>query len=134
MYHKPAGLITTAKDPEGRPTVFEHLPDGLPRLISVGRLDLNTEGLLLLDQRWRAFAYVGTAWTGLERTCCVRVHKGDTGPQQIDAGRTSGKAGGRSSLKGVQYGSILASVDEQQTDSRNTWITMTLTEGKNREI
>ena len=136
LYHKPSGLITTAKDPEGRPTVFEHLPDGLPRLISVGRLDLNTEGLLLLTNDGALSRMLELPSTGLERTYRVRVHKGDTGPRnKLTLDERLEKLGEGLVWKGTRYGSIAASVDEQQkTDSRNTWITMTLTEGKNREI
>ena len=133
LYHKPAGLITTAKDPEGRPTVFENLPANLPRLISVGRLDLNTEGLLLLTNDGELSRSLELPATGLQRTYRVRVY-GDYGGIEV-LGKKLEKLKKGLFWKGVRYGSIEASVDEQQKqDGHNFWITMTLTEGKNREI
>lgn len=133
LYHKPAGLITTAKDPEGRPTVFEALPSNLPRLISVGRLDLNTEGLLLLTNDGELSRALELPATGLQRTYRVRVY-GDYGGIEV-LGKKLEKLKKGLFWKGVRYGSIEASVDEQQKqDGHNFWITMTLTEGKNREI
>lgn len=133
LYHKPAGLITTAKDPEGRPTVFEALPSNLPRLISVGRLDLNTEGLLLLTNDGELSRALELPATGLQRTYRVRVY-GDYGGIEV-LGKKLEKLKKGLFWKGVRYGAIEASVDEQQKqDGHNFWITMTLTEGKNREI
>lgn len=133
LYHKPAGLITTAKDPEGRPTVFENLPSNLPRLISVGRLDLNTEGLLLLTNDGELSRALELPATGLQRTYRVRVY-GDYGGIEV-LGKKLEKLKKGLFWKGVRYGAIEASVDEQQKqDGHNFWITMTLTEGKNREI
>jgi len=133
LYHKPPGLITTAKDPEGRTTVFQTLPSNLPRLISVGRLDLNTEGLLLLTNDGELSRALELPSTGLERTYRVRVY-GDYGGEDVLAKKLEKLKKGLF-WKGVRYGSIQASVDEQQkADGHNYWITMTLTEGKNREI
>jgi 23S rRNA pseudouridine2605 synthase len=133
MYHKPPGLITTAKDPEGRTTVFETLPSNLPRLISVGRLDLNTEGLLLLTNDGELSRALELPSTGLKRTYRVRVY-GDYGGEDVLAKKLEKLKKGLF-YKGVRYGSIDASLDEQQKmDGHNYWITMTLTEGKNREI
>ncbi len=133
LYHKPPGLITTAKDPEGRPTVFENLPANLPRVISVGRLDLNTEGLLLLTNDGELSRMLELPSTGLARTYRVRVHGGRGGIPGLTKKLTILKEG--LVWKGIRYGSIEATVDEQQKqDATNTWITMTLTEGKNREI
>ena len=133
LYHKPPGLITTAKDPEGRTTVFETLPSNLPRLISVGRLDLNTEGLLLLTNDGELSRALELPSTGLKRTYRVRVY-GDYGGGDVLAQKL-GKIKKRVFYKGGRYGSNDASLDEQQKmDGHNYWITMTLTEGKNREI
>ncbi|HAJ90375.1 MAG TPA: pseudouridine synthase [Rhodospirillaceae bacterium] len=133
LYHKPPGLITTAKDPEGRTTVFETLPTNLPRLISVGRLDLNTEGLLLLTNDGELSRALELPATGLKRTYRVRVY-GDYGGEDVLAKKLEKLKKGLF-WKGVRYGAIDASVDEQQkADGHNYWITMTLTEGKNREI
>ena len=133
LYHKPPGLITTAKDPEGRTTVFETLPSNLPRLISVGRLDLNTVGLLLLTNDGELSRALELPSTGLKRTYRVRVY-GDYGGEDVLAKKLEKLKKGLF-YKGVRYGSIDASLDEQQKmDGHNYWITMTLTEGKNREI
>ena len=133
LYHKPAGLITTNKDPEGRPTVFEYLPDNLPRLISVGRLDLNTEGLLLLTNDGELSRALELPSTGLERTYRVRVHGGRGGGEALAKKLATLEEG--FVWRGIRYGSIIAKIDEQQKDDGyNTWITMTMTEGKNREI
>lgn len=133
LYHKPPGLITTAKDPEGRPTVFENLPANLPRVISVGRLDLNTEGLLLLTNDGELSRMLELPATGLARTYRVRVHGGRGGIPALTKKLAILKEG--LVWKGIRYGSIDAQVDEQQKqDATNIWITMTLTEGKNREI
>lgn len=133
LYHKPPGLITTAKDPEGRTTVFETLPSNLPRLISVGRLDLNTEGLLLLTNDGELSRALELPSTGLKRTYRVRVY-GDYGGEDVLVKKLEKLKKGLF-WKGVRYSSIEANLDEQQkADGHNYWITMTLTEGKNREI
>jgi len=124
-YHKPRGLLTTKKDPQGRPTLFEQLPPELPRLISIGRLDLNSEGLLLLTndgELARRLELPSSAWVRRYR---VRVH-GD-----VDQAQLASLARGIE-LEGVRYGPINASLDRKKGD--NCWITMGLTEGKNREI
>ena len=125
IYHKPAGLVTTHKDPQGRPTVFEKLPKSLPRVISVGRLDLNSEGLLLLtnDGEWARKMELPSSH--LERTYRVRVH-----------GNLSGEVVSRLSkgvkIDGIQYQPAKITIEKKQ--GTNTWIQITLTEGKNREI
>ncbi len=124
-YHKPRGLVTTAKDPEGRPTVFASLPKHLPRVISVGRLDLNSEGLLLLTNDGELARRMELPATGWLRRYRVRL-KGLADPQSL-ASLARGIE-----VDGVRYGPIQAALDRQQGD--NAWITMTLTEGKNREI
>ncbi|TDQ78822.1 23S rRNA pseudouridine2605 synthase [Dongia mobilis] len=125
LYYKPKGLMTTARDPEGRPTVFERLPPEMPRVISVGRLDLNSEGLLLLTNDGELARRLELPSTGWIRRYRVRVN-GRIDPKildQVKAGLT---------IEGVRYGPIEAAVDRQQ--GANAWITMGLTEGKNREI
>lgn len=124
-YHKPAGLITSHNDPQGRPTVFDELPDGLPRVISVGRLDLNSEGLLLLTNDGdlaRSLELPSRGWTRRYR---VRVH----GKVDEDKLRSLKKG---VEVEGIRYGSIDAKFDKEQ--GSNAWLTVTLTEGKNREI
>lgn len=125
LYYKPKGLMTTARDPEGRPTVFERLPPEMPRVISIGRLDLNSEGLLLLTndgELARRLELPSTAWVRRYR---VRVN-GRIDPTILD------KVKSGITIEGVRYGPIEAAVDRQQ--GANAWITMGLTEGKNREI
>jgi 23S rRNA pseudouridine2605 synthase len=126
LYHKPPGQITTAKDPQGRPTVFDALPKTLPRLISIGRLDLNTEGLLLLTNDGdlsRTLELPSTAWV---RTYRVRVHG------KVNEKRLASLKNGLT-WNGVRYGSIDARLEKKQ-DSANAWLTISLTEGKNREV
>lgn len=124
-YHKPRGLVTTHRDPQGRPTVFAALPADLPRVISIGRLDLNSEGLLLLTNDGtlaRRLELPSTAWVRRYR---VRVHGG------IDAASLEKLAEGIT-IEGIAYGPIGATVDREQRS--NTWLTVALREGKNREI
>jgi 23S rRNA pseudouridine2605 synthase len=124
-YHKPTGLLTSHRDERGRPTVFERLPAGLPRVVSVGRLDLNSEGLLLLTNDGTLARAMELPSRGWLRRYRVRVH-GTVDPARLgalDAGVT---------IDGVNYGPIRAALDRQQAS--NAWITMSLREGKNREI
>ena len=124
-YHKPDGLVTTHKDPEGRPTVFEHLPPGLPRVISVGRLDLTSEGLLLLTNDGALSRQLELPAMGWLRRYRVRVHGG------VDPKKLVRLAEGMV-VDGVKFGPIEASVDS--TQRANTWLSVSLREGKNREI
>jgi len=124
-YHKPAGLVTTHKDPQGRRTVFDALRQQLPRVISVGRLDLNSEGLLLLTNDGALARRLELPETGWTRRYRVRVH-GTPDPKQLAA-----LAKGIT-VEGVQYGPIQASVD--RAVGSNTWLSVALKEGKNREI
>jgi len=124
-YHKPKGLITSHRDPEGRPTVFERLPADLPRLISVGRLDIASEGLLLLTNNGELARHLelpSTAWTRRYR---VRVHG------SVDVAALQRLAQGVT-IEGVSYGPVEARLDRVQ--GANAWITMALKEGKNREV
>src|SRR5438067_3281326 len=125
MFHKPRGLVTTSADTHGRPTIFGALPKDLPRLISVGRLDLNTEGLLLLTNDGglaRALELPATAWLRRYR---VRAH-GKVTQEQLDALRDG------VTVDGINYGPIEATLDREQPS--NVWITFAIREGKNREV
>ena len=125
LYHKPVGLVTTVRDPQGRPTVFGSLPANMPRVISVGRLDLNSEGLLLLtnDGEWARKMELPSSH--LKRTYRVRVHGKvpEDLVEQLAKGRT---------IAGVHYAPCEVKIDKG-TNS-NSWLIMTLEEGKNREI
>ncbi len=125
LYHKPAGLVTTNSDPEGRPTVFENLPEELPRVMSIGRLDINTEGLLLLTNDGGLARVLELPTTGWLRRYRVRAY-GDIDQPALDALKEG------IAVDGVLYGAIDATLDRKQ--GHNAWITMGLREGKNREI
>jgi 23S rRNA pseudouridine2605 synthase len=123
--HKPRGLMTTHADPEGRPTVFDNLPEGLPRLISIGRLDFNTEGLLLLTNDGglaRALELPDTGWLRRYR---VRAH-GEVTQAQLDELKKGVE------VDGVKYGSIDATLERDQ--GANVWLVFAIREGKNREV
>jgi 23S rRNA pseudouridine2605 synthase len=124
-YHKPDGLVTTHKDPEGRSTVFEKLPAELPRVISIGRLDLTSEGLLLLTNDGALSRQLELPATGWLRRYRVRVHGG------VDPAKLERLAEGMV-VDGVKFGPIEAVVDSKQR--ANTWLSVSLREGKNREI
>ena len=126
LYHKPAGLVTTHKDERGRETVFDALPENLPRVVSVGRLDLNTEGLLLLTNDGALSRFLELPSTGWTRKYRVRVI-GRVNPKRLEALEKG------ITVDGVKYGSIKAQLD-QQTEGANSWLTLSLKEGKNREI
>ena len=129
-YHKPTGLMTTHNDPKGRPTVFQSLPKDLPRLISVGRLDLNSEGLLLLTndgELSRALETPSNAWVRRYRARAF----GDTTQAKLDTLKDG------VTVEGVKYGSIEAKIDKAHDKAgggKNVWITVSLSEGKNREV
>lgn len=124
-YHKPAGLVTTHKDPEGRPTVFDHLPEGLPRVVSIGRLDFNTEGLLLLTNDGELARHLELPSTGWLRKYRVRAF-GTVTQAQLDALKEGIE------IDGIRYGPIEATLDS--TQGRNNWLSIGLREGKNREV
>lgn len=126
LYHKPAGLVTTHKDEQGRDTVFNALPPELGRVISVGRLDLNTEGLLLLTNDGGLARYLELPTTGWSRRYRVRVLG------KVNEDRLKGLKGGIT-VDGVNYQSIDAKI-EKATNRANQWLSVGLREGKNREI
>lgn len=125
LYYKPRGLVTTHKDEMGRQTIFESLPPELPRVISVGRLDLNSEGLLLLTNDGELARHLELPSTGWVRRYRVRLH-GKVDPLELT------KLANGIIIDGVHYGSIMAALDRQQGD--NAWLTVSLQEGKNREL
>ncbi|WP_414712889.1 pseudouridine synthase [Sphingomonas sp.] len=125
IYHKPPGLLVTERDPRGRPTIYDRLPNDLPRVVPVGRLDLATEGLLLLTTDGGLKRQLELPATGVERTYRARAY----GP--ISQARLEDLMEGIE-IEGVRYGPINANL-ERRTGA-NTWIELTLTEGKNREV
>jgi len=125
LYHKPRGLITTHADPRGRPTIFQRLPNNLPRLISVGRLDFNTEGLLLLTNDGALARVLELPATGWLRRYRVRAH-GAVTQQQLDELRDG------VTVEGIRYGPIEAGLDRVQ--GSNLWLTFAMREGKKREV
>jgi len=124
-YHKPPGLVTTHRDPGGRPTVFEHLPAGLPRVISVGRLDLTSEGLLLLTNDGELARQLELPSNGWVRRYRARAF-GRVTQAELDQLRDGIE------VDGVRYGSIEATLERGA--GANAWINVAITEGKNREV
>ncbi|WP_414903066.1 pseudouridine synthase [Sphingomonas flavalba] len=124
-YHKAAGLLTTERDPKGRPTIYSRLPAGLPRIMPVGRLDLSTEGLLLLTTDGGLKRQLELPATGVERTYRARAYGqiSQAALEELIEGVT---------IDGVRYGSIDANL-ERRTGA-NVWIELKLREGKNREV
>lgn len=125
LYHKPEGLVTTARDEKGRQTVFDALPSDLPRVVSVGRLDLNTEGLLLLTNDGGLSRYLELPATGWVRTYRVRAF-GKADQKALD------KLANGITVDGVKYGPIKATFESRQ--GSNIWLSLSLAEGKNREV
>jgi 23S rRNA pseudouridine2605 synthase len=125
LFHKPRGLVTTARDPEGRPTIFDALPEDLPRVVAVGRLDINTEGLLLVTNDGGLARVLELPATGWLRRYRVRAH-GAIEQERLDALREG------LTIDGVHYAGIDARLEREQ--GSNVWLMMGLREGKNREI
>ena len=124
-FYKPQGTITAERDPKGRPTIYDRLPKGLPRVMPVGRLDFMTEGLLLLTNDGELKRQLELPRTGVVRTYRARAfgHVTQAQLEQLAEGIT---------IDGVHYGSINANLERRT--GRNAWIEMSLTEGKNREV
>ena len=125
LYHKPAGLIVTNHDPQGRPTIYDQLPKSMPRVVSVGRLDFNSEGLLLLTNDGGLSRFLELPKNAAKRVYRVRVY-GELPPdlsEKLAAGVVVG---------GIAYASAIVEIDK--VTGRNAWLYITLTEGKNREI
>ena len=126
-YHKTAGTLTTNKDPQGRPTVFEKLPPEMPRVVSVGRLDYNTEGLLLLTNDGELARHLELPQNAWLRHYRVRVYGG------VDPKRLKALENGVT-IEGLRYDSIKAELEADQSEGANQWLSVTIKEGKNREV
>lgn len=126
-YHKTAGTLTTNKDPKGRPTVFEKLPPGFPRVVSVGRLDYNTEGLLLLTNDGELARHLELPANGWLRHYRARVH-GYVDPKKLKA-LEEGVV-----IEGVVYEPVKAELETEKSEGANRWLSVTIREGKNREV
>jgi 23S rRNA pseudouridine2605 synthase len=124
-YHKPPGLVTTHKDPAGRPTVFDNLPSGLPRVVSVGRLDLNSEGLLLLTNDGALARSLELPSSGLVRRYRARAY-GRISQPELDALRNG------LTVDRMRYGPVEATLESVR--GANAWIEVAIAEGKNREV
>jgi len=125
LYHKPSGLVTTHRDPAGRPTVFQNLPEGMPRVISVGRLDLTSEGLLLLTNDGELARRLELPANGWLRRYRARAF-GRVSQEELDTLKNG------ITVEGVRYGSIDAKLE--RGGGANSWIQVSITEGKNREV
>ena len=125
LYYKPVGLLTTHKDTSNRPTVFDNLPAGLPRVISVGRLDLNSEGLLLLTNNGELSRKLELPQNGWSRRYKVKVHG------KVDVKKLAKLEEGVT-IDGINYGPVKIVLESEQ--GSNAWLSVTLNEGKNREI
>ena len=124
-YHKPPGVVTTARDPEGRPTVADKMPAGMPRVMPVGRLDIASEGLLLLTNDGALKRHLELPATGWTRRYRVRVFG------RVEQAKLSKLANGIT-VEGIRYGPIEATLERQE--GANAWVAIGLREGKNREV
>jgi 23S rRNA pseudouridine2605 synthase len=125
LFHKPSGYLTTERDPAGRPTIYDKLPQDLPRLMPIGRLDMTTEGLLLLTNDGEFKRAMELPANGVERTYRARAF-GEVSQAQLE------ELIHGIEIEGVHYARIDANLERRT--GRNQWIEMTLTEGKNREV
>lgn len=125
LFYKPAGCLTAANDPKGRPTIYDRLPAGLPRVMPVGRLDFMTEGLLLLTNDGELKRQLELPSTGVVRRYRARAF-GDVSQAQLE------ELSEGVEIEGIRYGSIDANLERRT--GRNCWIELALTEGKNREV
>jgi len=126
-YHKPAGTITTARDPQGRPTVFEKLPPEMPRVVSVGRLDFNTEGLLLLTNDGELARHLELPQNAWLRCYRARVYG------SIDPARLASVAKGVT-ISGIRYEAVKIEIEKGKEEGANHWLAVSIREGKNREV
>jgi 23S rRNA pseudouridine2605 synthase len=126
-YHKSAGTITTARDPQGRPTVFEKLPPEMPRVVTVGRLDFNTEGLLLLTNDGELARHMELPQNAWLRHYRVRVY-GDVEPKKL-AALSNGIT-----ISGIRYEPMKVEIEKSKEEGSNKWLAVTIREGKNREV
>jgi 23S rRNA pseudouridine2605 synthase len=125
LFHKPSGVLTAEFDPKGRRTIYDVLPKGLPRVIPIGRLDLNTEGLLLMTTDGELKRQMELPSTGVERSYRARAY-GNVTQEQLEELMMGVE------IEGIRYGSINANLERRT--GRNVWIEMRLSEGKNREV
>lgn len=126
-YHKTTGTLTTNRDPKGRPTIFEKLPPTLPRVITIGRLDFNTEGLLLLTNDGELARHLELPQNAWIRQYRVRVY-GEINPERLK------KLENGVTVEGVRYEPIKVAIDTAKQEGKNHWLAVSLKEGKNREI
>jgi len=126
-YHKPAGTITTSRDPQGRPTVFEKMHPDMPRVISVGRLDFNTEGLLLLTNDGALARHLELPKNAWLRRYRVRVYG------EIDLSKIASVSKGVM-ISGIRYESVKIEIEKEKEEGTNHWLAVTIREGKNREV
>ena len=124
-YHKPRGLIVSARDDQSRPTIFDTLPDTMPRVLTVGRLDLDSEGLLLLTNDGGLARHLELPSTGWSRKYRVRV-QGRVDPKALP------RLADGITIDGIRYGKVAAQLDRQMAS--NAWLTIAIREGKNREV
>ncbi|MEX2616940.1 MAG: pseudouridine synthase [Alphaproteobacteria bacterium] len=124
-YHKPPGIVTTARDPEGRPTVSDKMPAGMPRVMPIGRLDITSEGLLLLTNDGELKRHLELPTTGWTRRYRARVYG------RVEVGKLEALSKGVT-VEGIKYGSIEAKLEHQE--GANAWVAIGIREGKNREV
>jgi len=127
ILNKPAGYVTTRRDEHGRKTIYDLIPKQLHNVVSIGRLDINSEGLLLLTNNGEFARYFELPSNNFERNYRVRVF-GNVSQRKLDSLKNGVK------IDGIKYGKIIATLEDANQTTKNTWLNITLTEGKNREI